>query len=352
MTRPALLLCLLAALPLAAEDTYPYVAEVTCDRLNVRAGIGENYRILTTAVRGERFVALSERTGWVKVEPTDKVVAWVNKKYVERAADGSGIANGDRIQLRPTADQNHPPMGQLDKGNKVEILGEEGGWYKVRPPAGSDCWGKKEFLKFVSPYNDEYKKRAEKEADAKRADGERFQALGEKFTTAEALLKEELKKAVSDQNFSEIIDMYREVAETTPDPILKRRCEAQVQGLSSRQEIAVLLHEQKEAREHALEELHRQRLEQIRDDAEQAASGPPPFVAEGWVDTVGNFIGRPGTHKLIKGGRVLYYLKSDSTDLDLDRFYRRLVGIRGKVVVAPESGERVIEVESVEVLGQ
>ncbi len=351
MSRPAIVAFLLLALPLAAED-FPYVVEVSCERLNVRAGIGENYRILTTAQRGDRFVALEERLGWLKLEATEKISCWVNKKYVERGADGFGLAKGDRIQLRATADQNHPPMGQLDKGDKVEILAEEGGWFKVRPPSGADCWAKKDYLKFVSSYDDEYRKRADKEADDKRAETERVQALTEKFTTAEGLVQIETQKPASGQDFTHALEMYREVAETTPDAMLKARCEKRIQELSTRQEIAMLLKEQKEAREQALAEMHRQRLEQIREDAERAASGPPPFAAEGWVDTVGNFIGRPGTHKLIRGGKVICYLTSAREDLDLDGFYRRLVGVRGKSTVHPESGEKVIEVEEVEVLGQ
>jgi len=316
MSRPAIVAFLLAVLPLGAEEKYPYVVEVGCERLNVRAGIGENYRILTTAQRGDRFVALEERLGWVKVEPTEKIACWVSKKFIERAADGFGISTGDRIQLRATADQNHPPMGQLDKGDKVEIVGEEGGWYKVRPPAGADCWAKKEYLKFVSSYDDEYKKRAEKEAGEKQAEVVRVQTLSEKFATADALLKEQAKLPVSEQDLTPVIAMYREIADVTPDEMLKRRCEARIQELGTRQEIAVLLREQRAAREQALEELHRQRLEQIREDAERAAEGPPPFAAEGWVDTVGNFIGRPGTHKLIRGGKVICYLTSTTIELD------------------------------------
>lgn len=350
MSRPAIAAFLLAVLPLSAQETYPYVVEVSCERLNVRAGIGENYRILTTAQRGDRFVALEERLGWVKVEPTAKIACWVNRKFVERAADGFGVAKGDRIQLRATADQNHPPMGQLDKGDKVEILAEEGGWLKVRPPSGSDCWAKKEYLKFVSSYDDEYKKRAEKEAGEKQAEADRGQTLLQKFATAETQIKEVSQRPVSEQDYSAVITMFREVAEATTDETMKRRCEARIQELTTRQEIAVLLNEQREAREQALEELHRQRLEQIRDDAERAAEGPPPFAAEGWVDTVGKFIGRPGTHKLIRGGKVICYLKSET--VDLDGFYRQLIGVRGKSSVHPESGEKVIEVEEVEKLGQ
>lgn len=350
MSRPAIVVFLVSILPLAAEERFPKVVEVSCERLNVRAGIGENYRILTTAQRGDRFVALEERLGWLKVEPTDKIVCWVSKKYVERRADGLGVAKGDRIQLRPTADQNHPPMGQLNKGDTIEILEEQGGWFKVRPPRGAECWAKKEYLKFVANYDDEYRKKAEKEAERQRAEGERIQALARKFADAEAQAQEVARQPVSIQDYSPVIAMYREVAEATPDEMLKRRCEARIQELSTRHEIAVLLREQRAAREQALEELHRQRLEQIREDAERAAAGPPPFAAEGWVDTVGKFIGRPGTHKLIRGGQVICYLTSGT--IDLDRYYRRLVGVRGKTSIHPESGEKVIEVEEVEVLGQ
>ncbi|MBI5367790.1 MAG: hypothetical protein HZA54_12195, partial [Planctomycetes bacterium] len=77
---------------------------------------------------------------------------------------------------------------------------------------------------------------------------------------------------------------------------------------------------------------------------------PAPFDGQGWLDGMGKVINRPGTHKLKKGGKVLFYLRSYK--LDLNDYLDKMVGVRGKIVEAPGWDQRVIEVESIEVLGQ
>ena len=56
-----------------------------------------------------------------------------------------------------------------------------------------------------------------------------------------------------------------------------------------------------------------------------------------------------GTHKLMKGNKLLFYLTSDS--VDLDRYVYKRIGVRGSLENLPkEAGARLIRVSQIEVL--
>ena len=42
----------------------------------------------------------------------------------------------------------------------------------------------------------------------------------------------------------------------------------------------------------------------------------PKVEVQGTVDDLGNIINRPGRHKLVRGKKILYYLKSENIDLN------------------------------------
>ncbi|MBI3271834.1 MAG: hypothetical protein HYZ53_22775 [Planctomycetes bacterium] len=103
-----------------------------------------------------------------------------------------------------------------------------------------------------------------------------------------------------------------------------------------------------------MRDLERQRVaaeEQALAGQRKPAGAPKPqFDGQGWLDGMGKVINRPGSHKLIKGGKTLFYLRSYK--LNLNDYLGKLVGVRGKMTEAPGWGPKVIEVEELEVLGE
>lgn len=82
--------------------------------------------------------------------------------------------------------------------------------------------------------------------------------------------------------------------------------------------------------------------------------GPLPkasdkFLAKGWVVGMGKNSKVGGTHKLMKGNRLLFYLKSDT--IDLDRLMYKRISIQGTIQERPPSeGARLIKVTGFKVL--
>ncbi len=58
----------------------------------------------------------------------------------------TGVVKGNQVYVRSGPDVNYYPVSQLMRDNQVQVVGEEYGWYKIVPPAGSFSWVSKEYV--------------------------------------------------------------------------------------------------------------------------------------------------------------------------------------------------------------
>jgi len=95
-----------------------------------------------------------------------------------------------------------------------------------------------------------------------------------------------------------------------------------------------------------------------KDDALKAAEAAEKVKAEkpvsqfqGYLDTTGILFKRPGTHKLVMGGRIICFLRVKEGDekmmTRLNDGYQRFVGINGTVIANPDGwdGYKVVVVD-------
>ncbi len=82
------------------------------------------------AVRGE----LTEDP-WVCVEPPENVSVWIYRELVR-----DGLVRANKSRLRSGAGLNFRPVGSLNKGDRVEVRGAYGDWFRIRPPREVNFW--------------------------------------------------------------------------------------------------------------------------------------------------------------------------------------------------------------------
>ena len=75
------------------------------------------------------------------------------------------------------------------------------------------------------------------------------------------------------------------------------------------------------------------------------------YLARGWVTGLGRFNGQPGTHRLMKGSQVLYFLQSEEgKPIQLDAYLNRRVGVKGVIrELDPKFGANLIVVNEISV---
>ncbi|WYU54036.1 SH3 domain-containing protein [Bacillus sp. FSL K6-0047] len=111
----------------------------TTARLNLRSGAGTNHSIITTLTKGQKVELLKKQGGWYQVKAGNRT-GWVSADYlnvngsgnVDNAPSSGSATTTARLNLRSGAGTNHSIITTLTKGQKVELLKKQGGWYQVK----------------------------------------------------------------------------------------------------------------------------------------------------------------------------------------------------------------------------
>ena len=111
--------------------------------LNMRSGPGSNYGVIGTLRNNDKVEIIKEVDGWYEIRFNGKV-GYASKSYITIVNEGSNngtdsvIKEGTvygvstNLNVRTGPGTSYQVIGYLLSGDKVKILGEENGWYKVQ----------------------------------------------------------------------------------------------------------------------------------------------------------------------------------------------------------------------------
>ena len=123
-------------------EKFPKVGYVKNDGAIVKAGDNENFETLCTLLKADSVKIIDRRYSWLKILLPRKAALYINSDYVTLTSDekGVGIINASNVNIRAGAGTRYSIVGQISKPEKVSILSEDAGWYKVEPPYGIAGW--------------------------------------------------------------------------------------------------------------------------------------------------------------------------------------------------------------------
>jgi len=120
----------------------PQKAAVIHDNTPVRAGAGRSFYVVGKLPQGMQVTVEEVVFGWHKIRPPEGTFSYISRAFVDAFGDGqTGRINTNRAAVR-TASINGPGESyrrQIDllKGDTVQIVSEEGSFYKIIPPDGA-----------------------------------------------------------------------------------------------------------------------------------------------------------------------------------------------------------------------
>lgn len=361
------------------EEVFPAIMEVTSDKLNVRAGIGTNFRLLTVLDKGTKVIALRKEFDWIRIKPPKNVCCWIHKDFVK--VDGEkGTITGSNVNLRPTPGTEHPPMGQLNQDDEVKIISfdEVRGYYKIEASDNAESWVSAKYVKFVDIYNEENFKKyfgedetyspvdvskikdTNKKEDEKKdklpTDKEMLTQFEKKFWEIERIRLNELDKSPESQNYSKLISLYNELGEAIVNSkisgtdVLKNKIEFRLNQLKKLQSLLdnyLDALRKKEERIREVEKSFKSAIDEINVPKQRKQ-----FNATGYVASFGVVINAPATHKLVKGNQVIYYLTSANENIDLDKYVGLYVGVVGQEEESADQWKptKILKVLNIEVI--
>jgi len=132
------------------EDSFPFLAEITADRVILRAGQSENFENLGLFNKGQEVVAVDKNYSWYKVKLPEDVKCFVSNEYIEIGPGDIGTVQADRLNIRAGPDINFTILGQLNKGDRVQVREKQEKWFQIVPVEQSFGWIHEEYIVFKS----------------------------------------------------------------------------------------------------------------------------------------------------------------------------------------------------------
>jgi len=141
------LLPLFTSLPFAAaEESFPFKAEVNNNNINIRSDATVNSEVICSVNKGVYLYVLKESYGWYKVRLPKNAPSFINKNLVSPLEPKPNKVTKENINIRLRPNQSSPIIGKADKDEIITIFSEEGQWYKIEPVENSYGWINKKFV--------------------------------------------------------------------------------------------------------------------------------------------------------------------------------------------------------------
>ncbi|MFC1624302.1 SH3 domain-containing protein [Candidatus Omnitrophota bacterium] len=123
------------------DEGFPKIGFVKNNDANVRAGDNVNFESLCRLEKSDPVKITGSRYSWFKIALPKKARLFIKNDYVDLTSDEEiGIVNAARVNIRAGEGTKYSVVGQVSSPEKLNILEEIDGWYKIMPPEGSKGW--------------------------------------------------------------------------------------------------------------------------------------------------------------------------------------------------------------------
>lgn len=130
--------------PAPAPTLEPGPATVTQDHVNVRARADVDSEVVAHLKKNDSVTVIEEvllkkpsagePARWAKISLPSDVAVWVYADFLDKSASQVKVA---KLNLRAGPGENYGVLGTLEKGASVKKLESKGDWWKVEAPSGS-----------------------------------------------------------------------------------------------------------------------------------------------------------------------------------------------------------------------
>jgi uncharacterized protein YgiM (DUF1202 family) len=139
------------ALPGYADEHFPFLAEVSKESVNVRAGPNTNFQKIDKLEKGVQVVVIGRSYEWYKIQPLATTTAYIRSDYLDIGkGTGTAVVVGDNVNIRCAANSDAVSLGEVKKGTVVKVLRQSDGWSSLAPVAGTSAWIHQDFIKETS----------------------------------------------------------------------------------------------------------------------------------------------------------------------------------------------------------
>ncbi|MFA5093565.1 MAG: SH3 domain-containing protein [Candidatus Omnitrophota bacterium] len=141
-----------------ADDFTAFSGQINADKINLRADATIGSPVICSLAKGQLVDVVGQAYDWYKIRLPKEAASYVNKNLVEcinsETSDTQPVTTKclnakvikDRINVRLGPSESTWILGKADKLTVLNILGQEGDWYKIQPIYQSYGWVNKKFV--------------------------------------------------------------------------------------------------------------------------------------------------------------------------------------------------------------
>ncbi len=356
---------------------FPFKGKVTGDNVNVRSGPDINYYSTIRLMKGNVVDVAGQEYGWYKIVPPAGSFSWVSKSCVEKIDDKKGIISKDRVAIRAgskfTSKKTAIQM-IAKKGLEIEILGQDGQYYKITPPEGAYLWISVDYVKPIIE-----KKSADSTGIAGKAKSGReksssevpeivetvttqpalgvatrpsakivrkvvkkkkveegiFGKYSERIEQLDKLYKKELTKPLMERQFGRIVEGFKKIANQKEIPLAAAYARQRLEIIDYQIQAQKGYQELREIQKQFEEQSKKMEVQQAQTELEQMRS-PKLYKAAGILEKSYVFTGplMPKRYRLIdpnKNSTIAYVELADEAKTNVDDYLGKYVGVYGTV---------------------
>ena len=216
-----------------AAPEFPYTGVITGSAVNVRSGPGTDYYSCGQLNKSDRVEVVGGQYHiWSQIVPPAGSFSWILKEYVRLDVNDPslGTVTGEPVRVYAGSPMYKPMHSttvqvKLDKGEKVRLIGEEtDGYYKIYPPANVYLWVSSDYISYAGPADEAEQPAADEpvkqqqEPLAPRPELVEVKVTVEdemlrKFYLLQERIEKQRKKTVTEQDYVEIKEQLREIAD-------------------------------------------------------------------------------------------------------------------------------------------
>jgi len=345
----------------AALPEGPSVAEVIGNDVHVRSGPGTNFYHCGKLYRGDRVQVLKSQQAWSCNVPPPGCFSWVAMQYVSINMENptEGIITGDNVGVYAGSDYVEPIHSTskqvvLNRGQNVRLLSEEkADYYKIAPPEGAYLWVSTQFLQPVrsplgaTPMDIVTGPNTPVETPPTPQEIRTESDLLDTYYALSKLVKEERNKPMSQQDYAEIKEKLKVIAENKgggraaryADCTLKQVERFELAGTVARE--VELQSKEREKLNEKIGEARQVRLAQIEDLGR--------FAVIGKLENTSIYApaaGQARRYRLLDdSGKTVSFVSPTgaAAGLDVDKFVGRKVGLVGEIQPHQPTGRAFVE---------
>lgn len=139
-------------------DTYgAFTGQINASGINIRVDATVGAEVICTLAKGELVEVVWEVYDWYKIRLPKRAPSYIKKNLLECNNVNAAFASQsgkclsakvikDRVNIRLGPTESAWVLGKVDKATVVDVIADEGGWYKIHPVYQSYGWVNKKFV--------------------------------------------------------------------------------------------------------------------------------------------------------------------------------------------------------------